>query len=193
VFAASFAHPARWLVSVPDLPPGTPVPRGRLVTSGDDPYVPAPDGRSVLRWAAYAAVSWERRPLPCAARAPLVVTERVGELLVPCRDGRLFRSLDGAATFRRAGALPAGAVLRAAAHEPGALVAAAEARGQVEAGVLLVSTDDGATWRTAAQAQLPFAEVSFAGTLGVALPSPELGELFLSHDGGRTWEPHRFG
>ena len=103
----------------------------------------------------------------------------------------IYASTDGGQTWRRTGQAPAaGTASFLSAGPSGALVLATSLG-------IEVSTDGGATW-SAAGGTVPPGGFAYAGmttdTQGVAVPaSPAQHGVWLTYDGGRTWQPSPAG
>jgi BNR/Asp-box repeat len=103
----------------------------------------------------------------------------------------IYASADGGQTWRRTGQAPAAGTASFLSASPSGALVLATSLG------IEVSTDGGATW-SAAGGTMPPGGFAYAGmttdTQGVAVPAgPAQQGVWLTYDGGRTWQPSSAG
>ena len=180
------------------LPAGTRVFAGGLQLARDRGYLITNGGLysgqlSGAGWAPVAAGAGSTGPACLAAGSapgPWLLAPGAGRTLyLACGAGRrltLYESADGGSGWQAHGAIPATGTATSLAVSP--------------AGTLVLATTDGLyylspgarTWRPAAggsTAGVAFRYVGMTSSrLGVAVPGPATRQLFVTRDGGRTWQ-----
>jgi hypothetical protein len=182
-----------------------------LVLAGSHGYLLAPSGEVFSGPLTGAAWTIADRQAPCVPGPPGPGGQPTGALLAAGSD-QLFlvcnsatstsgdsqtetvmRSSDGGATWSTAGDAPSAGIAASVAAAQGNLVVLATNSG------LYLSGDDGASWKLvkpgpagAAAGEQGFTYVGMTSQLkGVALPAdPGLHEVFITTDGGSTWQAH---
>lgn len=202
-----------WRLSTVTVPAGAgPVPQPQLVLQGQAGWLIEND-RVVTGGARLVGGAWQAWQPPCldvlgpatlaAANAQDVTAVcDVGLWGTPQGD-HLYRSSNGGQTFVETGPrLPVDGVVSIAAPSSSAIVVAGYGPNAAGAEVV-ASTDGGLTWTVAlSPGQLGTSSVSYLGfttaTQGVLITSngggnsPELTQLLMTRDGGRTWTPVKF-
>jgi photosystem II stability/assembly factor-like uncharacterized protein len=103
----------------------------------------------------------------------------------------IYASSDGGQTWQRTGQAPAGGTASFLSASPSGALVLATSLG------IEVSTDGGATWLAAGDT-MPPGGFAYAGMTtdaqGVAVPAgPAQHSVWLTYDGGRTWQPSSAG
>jgi len=181
-----------------------------LVISGGRGYLLAPSGELLRGPLTGAAWTIADAVGPCTAGTPLADGQPSGALLAAATGARLvmvcasgtskagdtqvkqaYVSTDGGASWAAQGVLPATGIAASLAAAQGGLVVLA-----TDAGIYR-STDGGTSWQLArpgpggaAASEPGFSYVGMTSqTKGVALPAdPGLHEVFITTDGGGTWQ-----
>jgi hypothetical protein len=186
---------------------GGPVPTVQLALSGDAGWVLV-NNRIVIAGARLEAGGWTDWRPPCATvnGSAVLDASSATELVAVCDVGawgdpggqpmgeHAYTSHDGGLTFARTGAAPpVDQATEIASTGPHAFVlAGGDARGTI----LVGSFDTGRTWKTLLQPVLEqVSELGFTtSSQGVLILTDDQGtaRLFMTRDGGRSWNPVRF-
>ena len=186
---------------------GGPVPAVQLVLSGDGGWVLV-NNRVVIAGARLRTNGWANWQPPCATfnGSAVMAASSADDLVAVCDVGawgdpggeptgeHAYTSHDGGLTFARTGkAPPVDEATEIAAADANAFVLA----GGDAQGTLLVGTfDTGRTWKTLLQPALEqVSELGFTtASQGVLILTDDqaTARLFMTRDGGRTWDPVRF-
>ena len=184
-----------------------PVPAVQLVLSGDAGWVLV-NNRVVIAGARLQAGGWADWQPPCATvnGSAVLDASSATELVAVCDVGawgdpggqpmgeHAYISHDGGHTFARTGTVPpvVQATEISAAGPHAFVIAGGDARGTVVVG----SFDTGHTWKTLLQPVLEqVSELGFTtASQGVLILTDDqaTARLFMTRDGGRTWNPVRF-
>ncbi len=207
-----------WRTVLTGLPDGT-VGRFQILVSGADVYVSgygdlaqgAGTQRAFLYRSADGGSSFVKLTDPCVGKLPTLhvltalaaapggVLEGVCTKRAGAGDQYLVASTDAGSAWRRPRPLPAGTAAQLAAASASTIAVAAGAGGGSGTWTtkLLVSTDGGAAWKTAAidTFQLGTAGVSWLGfeTSQVGWWAPDPHRIFTTTDGGAHWVQTPFG
>jgi hypothetical protein len=196
--------------SLPQAGTGQPA-SASLVLAGSHGYLLAPSGEVLSGSLTGAAWTIADVQAPCAPGQPGpggqptggLLAAGSGQLILVCNSAAsasgdsqtkiVMQSSNGGASWSTVGDAPSTGIATSVAAAQGNLVVLATGSG------LYLSGDGGTSWQTAetgpagaAAGKQGFSYVGMtSNTNGVALPAdPTLDEVFITTDGGSTWQPH---
>ena len=187
-----------WHLSNVLVPVGAgPVPQIQLVLAGDVGWVLQND-RTVVNGARLVAATWQSWDPPCldVVGPAILAASSATDLIAVCDEGlwstptgqHLWSSIDGGVTFTRVGGrLPINSAVAVATPEGSTIVVA----GSLSSGEgLLTSFDGGRTWPSTLNAgMVGITQLGFTTkTQGLVITDKSgVGQMLMTHDGGRTW------
>jgi photosystem II stability/assembly factor-like uncharacterized protein len=168
-----------------------------LVLAGSHGYLLAPSGE--LFSGPLTGAAWTKADVlaPCLPGPPGPAGQPTGALLAAgsdrlflvCNSKTVMQSPNGGTSWSTAGDAPSAGIATSVAAAQGNVVVLATDSG------LYLSRNDGTSWqpaKTSAAGELGFSYVGMTSSAkGVALPAnPDLHEVFITTDGGSTWQPY---